>query len=515
MYRNWEEDSLDIHPVLKLDQLTKRFTGVVAVNHVSLEILENEIHAIIGENGAGKSTLCKILTGIYTPDEGTIELFGKFVVFKHPSQSLKAGIGMVYQERNLVGFMTGAENICLGNEPVSKLLVNKKKIKEDAEAFCKRMGFKIPLDVPVENLGAGVQQLIEIMRSFYMDPKLLILDEPTASLGAAEVGPFLDEIIRIRKETGISIIFISHKIEEVFKIADRITVMRDGQKVLTVNASESCIDDCVAAMVRDSQLVPVVVKDLETSKLDKILEVEKLSYDGSQHDLRMTFHLGEVVGLYGLVGSGRTESMQAIYGIRPAEERNFVFAGETINKETPQTMIKKGMVMTPEKRADGEFFGLSLVDNICNLFLGKLSNRFGLLNFKEMNKLAVHVLKKNKVKHTSLSQNMSDLSGGNKQKIIIGRSIEVEKLKLLILDESTAGLDLGAKHGIYLQIRSLADNDHKSIIFISSELEELIATCDRIYVYFNGNVAKEFLRRDFVKQDILTAALKGNSDGHI
>jgi len=504
---------LEKQTILSLEHLTKRFTGVVAVNDVSLEVQENEIHAIIGENGAGKSTLCKLLTGIYRPDEGNIKLFGNKVKFDHPSDSLKAGIGMVYQERNLVGFLTGAENICLGNEPVSKIFIHKKKINEDAVNLCKRMGFNIPLDIPVEKLGAGVQQLIEIMRSFYLNPKLLILDEPTASLGQGEVGPFLDEIIRIKNDTGISVIFISHKIEEVFQIADRITVMRDGENVLTVNKEDTCLEDCVAAMIRDSHIVPIQVKERNSDKLEKVLEVETLTYDDSEHNLNITTYLGEVVGLYGLVGSGRTESMEAIYGIRPAEDRRFVFAGEAIHKDNPLSMINKGMIMTPEKRSGGEFFGLNLIDNICNLFLDKMSTKLGLLKFKQMSEFTDLVLKKNRVKCTSSSQNMSDLSGGNKQKIIIGRSIEVENLKLLILDEPTAGLDLGAKHEIYLQMRSLADNDNKSIIFISSELEELIATCDRIYVYFNGNVAKEFSRKDFVKQDILTAALRGNSNG--
>ncbi len=505
---------METQPILKIEHLTKRFTGVIAVNDVSLDIMENEVHAIIGENGAGKSTLCKVLTGIHIPEEGTIELFGKPVKFESPSDSLKAGIGMVYQERNLVGYLTGAENICLGHEPGSKIFINKKKVNEDAAALCKRMGFNIPLDIPVEKLGAGVQQLIEIMRSFYMNPKMLILDEPTASLGQGEVDPFLNEIIRIKNETGISVIFISHKIEEVFQIADRITVMRDGEAVMTVKAAESCMEDCIAAMIRDSHLVPVVVKDQDPDKLEKVLEVETLEYDGAVHDLSMTINSGEVVGVYGLVGAGRTESMEAIYGIRHCDQRKFTFAGETIQKENPLAMINKGMVMTPEKRSGGEFFGLNLVDNICNLFLNKMSTKSGFLKFKQMSNFADKVLKKNNVKFTSLYQNMSDLSGGNKQKIIIGRSTEVEKLKLLILDEPTAGLDLAAKHEIYLQMRTLTDNENKSVIFISSELDELIAVCDRIYVYFNGNVAEEFLRKDFEKQDILSAALKGKSNGH-
>jgi ABC-type sugar transport system ATPase subunit len=507
------EKTVESQTVLRVENLTKRFTGVIAVNDVSLEINNNEIHAIIGENGAGKSTLCKLLTGVYQPDGGQIELFGKKVEFSHPSDSLEAGIGMVYQERNLVPFLTGAENICLGNEPQSKLFIYKKKIKEESEDLAKRMGFHIPLHTPVEQLGAGVNQLIEILRSFYRNPQILILDEPTASLGQGEVEPFLDEIIRIKEETGVSVVFISHKIEEVFKIADRITVMVDGKKAMTVKTEETCIEDCVSAMIRKSKIDEIHVPKKDRGKLEKILELETLTFEDKKHNLPMNVHLGEVVGIYGLVGSGRTETMEALYGIRPAEDRHFTFNGEEITKANPEEMIHKGMVMTPEKRNNGEFFGLNLIDNVCNLFLDKLSSKIGMVNSSKMRDFAVSVLDKNEVKYRSAGQNMSELSGGNKQKVIIGRSIAVESLKLLILDEPTAGLDLGAKHEIYVQMRELVDKQNKGIIFISSELEELLGVCDRIYVYFGGDVAKEFLREDFDKEAILTAALKGDSNG--
>ncbi len=496
--------------ILKVENLTKRFIGVVANKNINLEIKAGEVHAIIGENGAGKSTLCKILTGIYKPDEGEITFLGKKVQFTNPAESRDAGIGMVYQERNVIGHLNGAENICLGYEPQRGILMDKKKIVEKAEEIRQRMGINVPLDVPVENLGAGEQQIIEIMRAFYTNPKLMILDEPTASLSQGEVEPFLADVKKIRDQLGISFIFISHKIEEIFKVADVVTVFTDGESVFTSETDKTCQEDCVAAMIKKGKIAPIEISEKDTDKLEKVLDVESLTYDGTKHSLKFNTRLGEVVGFYGLVGSGRTEAMEAIYGIRPAEEKKFTFAGEKITKAESFDMIKKGMIMTPERRSNGVFMGLSVFDNVCNLFLQKLSSKMGFMNFEPANKFATMVLKKHDVKYSSLRQDITGLSGGNMQRVIIGRSIEVENLKLLVLDEPTAGLDLGAKHEVYLKIRKLADEDNKSVIFISSELDELLSVCDRIYVFFAGNVAKEFKHKEFNKMNIISATVGGS-----
>lgn len=496
--------------ILKVENLTKRFIGVVANKNINLEIKAGEVHAIIGENGAGKSTLCKILTGIYKPDEGEITFLGKSVHFNNPAESRDAGIGMVYQERNVIGYLNGAENICLGYEPQRGILIDKKKIVQRAEEIRDRMGINVPLDVPVETLGAGEQQIIEIMRAFYTNPKLMILDEPTASLSQGEVEPFLADVKKIRDQLGVSFIFISHKIEEIFKVADVVSVFTDGESVFTSKTNDTCQEDCVAAMIKKGKISPIVVNEKDTEKLEKILEVESLTYDGVKHSLKFNAHLGEVVGFYGLVGSGRTEAMEAIYGIRPAEDKKFTFAGEQISKAESFDMIKKGMIMTPERRSNGVFLGLNIFDNVCNLFLQRLSTKLGFLKFDPANKFATNVLKKHNVKYSSLGQDIAGLSGGNMQRVIIGRSIEVENMKLLVLDEPTAGLDLGAKHEVYLKIRKLADEDKKSVIFISSELDELLSVCDRIYVFFAGNIAKEFKRKDFNKMDIISATVGGS-----
>ena len=498
--------------ILKVENLTKRFTGVVANRNINLEINASEVHAIIGENGAGKSTFCKILTGIYTPDEGEITLFGKKVHFNNPAEALAAGIGMVYQERNIIVYLNGAENVCLGYEPTKGILMDQKQILKKAEEIRQRIDIDVPLDIPVEKLGAGAQQIIEIMRAFYMNPKLLILDEPTASLSQSEVEPFLANVQKIRDQLGISFIFISHKIEEVFKVADRVTVFTDGESVFTSNINETCQEDCVAAMIKKGKIDPIVIPDRNTEKLEKVLEVESLAFDGMRHDVKFKASLGEVVGFYGLVGSGRTETMEAIFGVRPTDEIKIKFCGEEIETVESIVMIKKGMIMTPEKRSNGVFPGLNISDNICNLFLEKLSSKLGFVNFDQSSKFAKYVLDKHDVKYSSLGQDISGLSGGNMQRVIIGRSIEMDNLKLLVLDEPTAGLDLGAKHEVYLKIRKLADTENKSVIFISSELEELLAVCDRLYVFFTGNISAEYKRKEFDKMKIIHSALGGTRE---
>lgn len=500
------------HAILKIENLTKRFTGVIAANNVNMEVCEKEIHAIIGENGAGKSTVCKLLTGIYQPDEGIITLFGKNVHFANPLEAMAAGIGMVYQERNIVGFLNGAQNICLGHEPQKAIFLNEKEIKTKAEEIRQRLSVDVPLDVPVEKLGAGMQQLIEIMRAFYMNPKLLILDEPTASLSQSEVEPFLANVKKMRDQLGISVIFISHKIEEVFSVADRVTIFADGCSIFTKDIAKTSQEECVEAMIKKGRIDPITVPDNNTRELEKVIEVASMVYDGKCHQLNFNTRFGEVVGFYGLVGSGRTEAMEAIFGIRQADKRDFIFANEKIEKTDSMDLIQKGMVMTPERRSNGVFLGLSVQDNVCNLFLKKLSSKYGFVNFDGARDFTSKVLEKNKVKFTDIGQDIAGLSGGNMQKVIIGRSIEVENLKLLILDEPTAGLDLGAKHEIYLKIRNLADEYNKSVIFISSELDELITTCDRIYVFFDGNITAEFQRKEFVKANIISAALKGKNN---
>lgn len=498
-------------PLLSIKEFTKRFTGITAVDHVSFDIGRNEIHALIGENGAGKSTLCKMLTGAYPIDEGHIEIDGQRVSFKGPADSIAAGINMVYQERNLIGYMTAAQNICLGSENLKGVALDQKAMLDRAEKVRAQLGVDVPLNVPVEKMGAGAQQLVEIMRATSTQPKLLILDEPTASLGEGEIEPFLKFVRRLTRDINISVIYITHKLEEIFAIADKVTVMADGKKTMTANMKDLTPDECVRAMIRSDKIKEVKIPPMDYEACGKrpLLQVTELTYDGKTHHVPFHVNKGEVVGFYGLVGAGRTETMEVLSGIRMCEKKEFVFDGETITHGDSFKMIQRGMILTPELRINGIFPSLDLVENICTLFVNKFATKFGMIRNKESRDFTDEVLKKNATKYHSRNQLISELSGGNMQKIIIGRSVEVENLKLLTVDEPTAGLDLGAKSEIYLKIRHLADDLDKSVVFISSELEELIKVCNRIYVFYNGDVVKELKREGFDRETILSYALGG------
>lgn len=500
--------------ILRFQGATKRFGDFVAVDHVDFEVHNKEIVAIIGENGAGKSTFCKMLTGVYPIDEGEMYFEGRNVNFRNTTESMKAGISMVYQERNLVGMLTGAQNICLGNEP-GKGFISEKTAYEKALEIRDKLHLSIPLDIPVEELGAGEQQLIEIMRAFYNDPKVLILDEPTASLGEGEVEPFLAFIKEVREKMDIAVIFISHKIEELFAVADRIAVLTDGKNTLTDSVDNLTQIQVIMAMLRTGKSygrVNVMEKDF--TKLPVILDSVHAVYDGREHQLDFRVHKGEVVGFYGLVGSGRTECAEMLFGLRKAE-KSYQFNGETITKCNTRIMIDRGMIMTPEKRADGMFKALSLVDNICNLFLKKeLAGKGpGLVKQGKSREFAGTVLSENDVKYNTPGQSISSLSGGNIQKIIIGRSIAIENISLLILDEPTNGIDVGAKFEIYQKVRQLTDSEEETkrigVLFISSEIDELLNVCDKIYVFADGDIIQGFERNEFDKQNILSVAVRG------
>ena len=497
-------------PVIKTVGLTKCFSGINVVDHVDFEVAPREIHALIGENGAGKSTLCKMLTGVYPVDDGEIYVLGEKKVFRTPSDSIKAGIGMLYQERNLVSFLTAAQNISLGYEPVTRMgTVDQQEIMRRAQKLRKQLNADTPLNVPVEELGAGEQQLVEIMRAFYMNPKLLVLDEPTASLGEGEIEPFLQFVTSLKNEQGVSIIYITHKLEEIMKIADRVTVLADGMKTLDANIKDLALDDCVRAMIRSDKIKTVSVPEKDLGDADPVMQVTEMQYDGTEHKLNLTVKRGEVLGLYGLVGSGRTEAMEALFGIRRTNKKEFLLDGETVTGGTSYDMIRRGMILTPELRANGVFPALNLTENVCNLFINRFSTKFGIFKQAAAKHFSVEVLDKNLVRYYSTMQQMSELSGGNMQKVIIGRSVEVKNLKLIVFDEPTVGMDLGAKSEIYMKIRYLADQLNVGVIFISSELDELLSVCDSLCVFYRGNNIAGFQRSDFEKDQILSYAVKG------
>ncbi len=496
--------------VLEVRHIRKQFGSVVALEDVSLKIKRREIVAVLGENGAGKSTLCKILTGIYHQDAGDVFFMGEPAAFRSSAESIEAGIAMVYQERNLVPLLNGAQNICLGAEPKKGPFIDERAAMEAAESIQKSLHQTVPLDVSVDKLGAGEQQMLEIMRAIFRKPKLLILDEPTASLGEGEIQPFLNFVRNMTRELDVSVIFISHKLEDVKQIADRIIVLTDGRKKLDKTACEVTMEECIAAMLRSAEMSPIVVPEKDVSENELLLESQTGFYDSMEHSIHIRVFRGEVVGCYGLVGSGRTEWAEYLYGMRRAEMRSFAFCGETITKCSPRDMIERGMVLIPEKRGNGIFRDFTIRDNIGLMHMNSiLSNRFGFVRRKKMSRFAEDVVSKYNVRCADILQPIKELSGGNIQKVIIGRSCEAENCKLLIADEPTNGMDVGAKHDVHIQLRRLADEENMGVIFISSELIELLSVCDRIAVFYEGNIICEYARGEFDRAKILESAVSG------
>lgn len=500
---------MDNGVILETKDLTKEFPGVVANKNVDIVIHKGEVRAIMGENGAGKSTLCNMITGVYPPTSGEVFFEGKRIRLSHPHDALALGIRMVYQERNLIDILTGAQSICLGLEDLKYgIFVNEKKLRQRAEAIRNEAGASFPLDVPVEELSPAQQQMVEILRAMAHEPKLLILDEPTASLGGEEVD-ILFKVIRRLKSKGVAVIIITHKLDEVFEISDTISILRNGQHIKTIKNGELSRIEAVRLMLgRDvSSQFPEVVK----SSTDKVLlDIKNLKDDtGRIRDVNMHVKEGEVVGIYGLLGSGRSELLEAIFGLNGCIGK-ISLEGETINNnKRPEEMIKKGVFLIPEDRRYNSLFRefFNLRENVSIGYMDKVS-KFNFVSRKKESQLFKEISENQylRVKYTKESQDIEELSGGNQQKLVLGRWIFKENLKVLLLDEPTQGIDVGVKHDIYVLIRNLA-KEGKSIVIVSSELPELTGVCDRIYVLKDGNFKAEMSREEFDSEKILEVVL--------
>lgn len=493
--------------LLEVRNITKIFPGVIALNKVNLEIIKGEVHAVVGENGAGKSTLCNILTGIYQPEEGELFWNGKKIRFYHPRQALDAGIRMVYQERNLIPFLTGAQNICLGEEETKRGLLDEEKILHTADALRKHLGTDVPIDIPVRQLPPPARQMIEISRAFRREPELLLLDEPTASLAEDDVKALFNVIDKIRKE-GISIVFISHKLGEVFQISDRISIFRNGEKVYTGKTSEVNREMCIKYMI-NRELKRRYPKVVPSAK-EKLLEIQELGENDRVKNITLHIRKGEVVGFYGLVGSGRTELAELLYGLRKEKTGKIIFDGKELGTRSPAESIREGFLLVPEDRKEhGLFYSFNLKQNISISFLKQKLIRFiSLIRLKDETKLAQEIADSAwlRLQYKDINQGIDELSGGNKQKVVIARWIAQEHIKLLIMDEPTQGIDVGTKYEIYVLLRHLAE-EGIGIIFISSELPELLGVCDRLYIFRGGTIVGELNRPQFSEKQVLRYAL--------
>lgn len=488
--------------ILEIKKLTKTYPGVIALDNVSMSIKRGEIHAIVGENGAGKSTLIKAITGAIAPDKGVICFDGKEYNHLDPKLSSHIGIGVIYQEFNLVPALSVAENIFLGNYSGNGVTVDFKQMEEKAADAMKKIGVHLPPQKPVYELAVGHQQIVEIMRSLVKDIKLLIMDEPTAPLTTNEVEQLM-KIISSLKEQGITIIYISHRLEEVFKLADRVSVLRDGQYITTLNVAGTDMKELIKFMVGRELRGQYPPREKPIG--DEILRVEGLTGNGVR-DISFTLHKGEILGFAGLLGCGRTETMQILYGAAKKEGGRVLLNGKEVEIKNTTRALKEGIGLIPEDRKrHGAFLSMTIKWNTSiGCIKKKLTKWGGIVDVKKEKDLAVEYASKLKTKTPSIEQVVANLSGGNQQKVVVSKVLATDA-EIMIFDEPTRGIDVGAKQEMYNLIRQLA-NEGKSVILVSSEMEEVMGLSDRVVVLCEGRLMGILERGEFNQEHILTLA---------
>lgn len=475
--------------VLEMEGIDKSFPGVKALDNVQLRVRPGTVHALMGENGAGKSTLMKILYGIYEKDKGTIKINDKEVEIDNPQEAMDLGVSMIHQELQPIPMMTIGENIFLGDYPLGKFnLVDHEKMYEETKEYLEAVSLKVDPKTLLNDLTVSQMQSVEIATALSKDSKIMIMDEPTSSLTSSEVETLFG-IIRNLTKSGMAIIYISHKMEEILEISDEITIMRDGEYVGTWPSEEMTNAKIIKHMV-GRELVSLYPEKTNEVKDEIVLTVENFTSPNplSFKDCNFQLKRGEILGIGGLVGAQRTELFEAIYGVRDNVDGKIIKDGKEIKIDNPKDAIKNGIsLLTEDRRSTGIFGVLSVRDNTSIASLDKFVGSFNLLDEKGLNNLTEESIKRLSIKTPSLETPIKSLSGGNQQKVIISRWL-ANNPDILILDEPTRGIDVGAKYEIYQIINDLA-KEGKSIIMISSEMGELLGVSDRIMVMCEGRIA--------------------------
>ncbi|MGJ8724766.1 MAG: sugar ABC transporter ATP-binding protein [Roseibacillus sp.] len=483
---------------LQLKNITKRYPGVVALDDVSLDIIEGEVHALVGENGAGKSTLIKTCTGAISPDEGVIVIQGQEFTSLTPKLSEGAGVGVIYQEFNLVDELSVAENIFLGRAPRKGLVIDRKKMESEAAQIFQQFDIKIDPAELVGNLTVGFQQLVEIAKAISQKAKMLIMDEPSAPLTQTEAKA-LHLVVEKLRDSGVTIVYISHRMDEIFRLSDRITVLRDGQKVETVKTAETNLDELVKLMVGRELKETYPERNHQVSE-EVLLEVEHVS-GTIVKDVSLNIKKGEVLGLAGLIGSGRTELAEILFGYKKKSAGRVTLQGREVDSKTPKQAIAEGIALVPEDRKKlGALLEFDIKENISVSVLERIS-KFFTVNRGTEKDVAEGYRKAMRIKTPNLEEKIKNLSGGNQQKVIIAKWLATEPT-LVIFDEPTRGIDVGAKSEIYELVNSLVESG-KSVLMISSEMEEVMGMSDRIVVLHEGRVTGELARKDFSQEAIM------------
>ncbi|MFN8485922.1 MAG: sugar ABC transporter ATP-binding protein [Anaerolineae bacterium] len=488
-------------PVFQAQHISKSFGGVHALQDVHFEIVPGEVHALLGENGAGKSTLIKIMTGVYQPDAGEMALDGAAVRFGNTREAQNAGIAAIYQEPSLFPDLDIAENILVGRQPRGRGGIDWKRMYGEASALLERLGLALDPHTKARQLSVAQQQVVEIARALSLNARMLIMDEPTSSLTQNEVEE-LFTIVRQLRASGTAIIFISHRLEELFALADRVTILRDGQYVATRRVAEVTTEDLIRMMVGRhlGELFPK--QDVPAG--DVALAVEGLTVEGSFSDVSFELRKGEILGMAGLVGAGRTNVARAIFGIEPATAGVIKLDGKPVTIKSADAAMALGIGYVPEDRKEhGLVLPMSIGDNITLPVLSSFG-RFGWLDRKREAKAAAVASQQLEVKMTGIDQLVAQLSGGNQQKVVLAKWLGTRP-RVLILDEPTRGIDVGTKAAVHRLMSSLAA-EGMAILMISSELPEILGMSDRILVMREGRLTGEFARADATQEKIMAAA---------
>lgn len=492
--------------VLEMENISKEFPGVKALDNVQLKLKPGTVHALMGENGAGKSTLMKCLFGIYEKDSGKILLDGAEVNFRSTKEALENGVSMVHQELNQVLQRNVLDNIWLGRYPMKGFFVDEKKMYNDTVDIFKDLDIKVDPRKKVSELAIAERQMIEIAKAVSYKSKVIVMDEPTSSLTEKEV-EHLFRIIKKLKENGVGIVYISHKMEEIKMISDEITILRDGKWISTSDVSKITTEQIISMMVGRDLTERFPKKDNKAKEM--ILEVKNLTAlnQPSIQDVSFELYKGEILGIAGLVGSKRTEIVETIFGIRPKEHGEIILHGKSVKNKSPEEAIKNGFALvTEERRSTGIFSMLDIAFNSVISNLDRYKNKFRLLKNKDIEKDTRWIVDSMRVKTPSYTTKIGTLSGGNQQKVIIGRWLLTEP-EVLMLDEPTRGIDVLAKYEIYQLMIDLAKKD-KGIIMISSEMPELLGVTDRILVMSNGKVAGVVKTSETNQEEIMELSAK-------
>ncbi len=490
--------------IVSMEGICKSFPGVKALDHVNFELRSGEVMALLGENGAGKSTLMKVLSGVYTRDEGRLEIFGKEYGDLTPKTAQEVGVAIIHQELNMCRHLSVAENIFLGREKRKGIMLSNREMEAETQRILDELKIELDPKQVVGELPVSKQQMVEIAKALSTNAKVLIMDEPTSALTAREIED-LFRIIAELKEKGCGIVYISHRLEELQHIVDRVTIMRDGQYITSMDFKDVALDEIISHMV--GREIKEKFPRVSCEKGKKIFEVKNLNAGRMVRDVNFSVYEGEIVGFAGLMGAGRTETTRAIFGVDPKESGEILLDGKAIQIHNPKDAIQAGIVLAPEDRKkDGLCTKLSIRHNIALPNLDLLCNKLGVVNSHKEDEMCNKTVENLKIKTPGVEINAANLSGGNQQKVVVGKWL-ARNSRVVIFDEPTRGIDVAAKVEIYNLMNELKKQGI-AVVFVSSEMPEVMGIADRIIVMCDGRITGELMAGEATQNEILSLATR-------